>query len=141
MNKLKEILETLKGSPDYENIIIGLLYHKALGIQEQLDSHLELIQKKEELNDLLIHAEFDLMLKEKFKETLEKTVKEVYPEIQKIKEEYSVKKITEGLDTEILEKNEDAYKKYYIAYYINENCQIFDYSTYSAEFKQNQLNQ
>lgn len=141
MNKLKEILETLKGSPDYENIIIGLLYHKASGIQEQLDSHLELIQKKEELNDLLIHAEFDLMLKEKFKETLEKTVKEVYPEIQKIKEEYSVKKITEGLDTEILEKNEDAYKKYYIAYYINENYQIFDYSTYSAEFKQNQLNQ
>lgn len=137
MNKLKEILETLKGSPDYENIIIGLLYHKASGIQEQLDSHLELIQKKEELNDLLIHAEFDLMLKEKFKETLEKTVKEVYPEIQKIKEEYSVKKITEGLDTEILEKNEDAYKKYYIAYYINENYQIFDYSTYSAEFKQN----
>ncbi len=137
MNKLKEILETLKGSPDYENIIIGLLYHKASGIQEQLDSHLELIQKKEELNDLLIHAEFDLMLKEKFKETLEKTVKEVYPEIQKIKEEYSVKKITEGLDTEILEKNEDAYKKYYIAYYINENYQIFDYSTYSVEFKQN----
>ncbi|ACL33768.1 conserved hypothetical protein (plasmid) [Borreliella burgdorferi 156a] len=137
MNKLKEILETLKGSPDYENIIIGLLYHKALGIQEQLDSHLELIQKKEELNDLLIHAEFDLMLKEKFKETLEKTVKEVYPEIQKIKEEYSVKKITEGLDTEILEKNEEAYKKYYIAYYINENYQIFDYSTYSVEFKQN----
>ncbi|WKC94061.1 hypothetical protein QIA05_00520 (plasmid) [Borreliella burgdorferi] len=81
------------------------------------------------------------MLKEKFKETLEKTVKEVYPEIQKIKEEYSVKKITEGLDTEILEKNEDAYKKYYIAYYINENYQIFDYSTYSVEFKQNQLNQ
>ncbi len=141
MNKLKEILETLKGSPDYENIIIGLLYHKASDIQEQLDSHLELIQKKEELNDLLIHAEFDLMLKEKFKETLEKTVKEVYPEIQKIKEEYSVKKITEGLDTEILEKNEDAYKKYYIAYYINKNYQIFDYSTYSAEFKQNQLNQ
>ncbi|WNY70077.1 complement regulator-acquiring protein [Borreliella andersonii] len=137
INKLKEILETLKGRPDYEDIIITFLYHTALRIQEQLDNHLELIQKEGESNDLLIHTEFDLRLKEKFKETLEKTVNEASQTIEDIKDYYLVKKNTEyNLSREQIEKIEDAKKKDYIASYINENYQIFDCATYSAEAKQ-----
>ncbi|MBB6208524.1 complement regulator-acquiring protein, partial [Borreliella lanei] len=88
IDKLKKILETLKGSPD-EDIIRTFLYHTTLSIQEQLDNYLQIIDKElntlslENLKNLLIHVEFDLMLKEKFKKTLAKTVDEISKTIKK----------------------------------------------------------
>ncbi|WNY70076.1 complement regulator-acquiring protein [Borreliella andersonii] len=127
INKLKEILETLKGSEEHKDQIRLLLYNKALDIQKQLDEYLELIKKDSELNalslqklkELLIHVEFDLMLKEKFKETLKKTVEEVHPKIQQNK------------------KNREDY----ILGHIAENYLIFDYSAQSTKFKQKNFNQ
>ncbi|WNY66387.1 complement regulator-acquiring protein (plasmid) [Borreliella andersonii] len=127
INKLKEILETLKGSEEHKDQIRLLLYNKALDIQKQLDEYLELIKKDSELNaislqklkELLMHVEFDLMLKEKFKETLKKTVEEVHPKIQQNK------------------KNREDY----ILGHIADNYLIFDYSTQSAKFKQKNFNQ
>ncbi|MBB6208329.1 complement regulator-acquiring protein [Borreliella lanei] len=148
INKLKEILETLKGGPEYEDIIRIFLYHKALNIQAQLDKHLKSIQEdnlntlsEKELKELLINVEFDLMLKEKFKKTLAKTVNEVYPEIKEIEKDYSLKKSKEGLDIKILEENENIIKKYYVTAHIYQNYQIFDYATYDTKSKQNKFNE
>ncbi|APS99359.1 hypothetical protein Bmayo_04540 (plasmid) [Borreliella mayonii] len=137
INKLKEILETLKGKDEHENIAISLLY-ATLDIQEHLDYYLELIKQEDKLNtlnlkelqELLIHVEFDLTLKEKFKETLEKTVNEVHP---KIKEYHFI-------DSD-MKKIKDNVKKDYIISHITKNYQIFDYSTHSTESKQNKLNE
>ncbi|WNY65493.1 complement regulator-acquiring protein [Borreliella carolinensis] len=127
IDKLKEILEKLKGEPDCENAVRSLLYRKALGIQQQIDKHLELIKEEklnalseEELKELLIHVEFDLMLKEKFKKTLEKTVNEVAEEIEEILEDY---------------------QKNYLVGYIYENYEIFDYSNYDIKSKQEKFNE
>ncbi|MGF7101966.1 complement regulator-acquiring protein [Borreliella kurtenbachii] len=127
IDKLKEILQKLKGNPDCENAVRLLLYHKALDIQKQIDDHLESVKEEklnalseEELKELLIHVEFDLTLKEKFKKTLEKTVNEVTEEIKKI-DEY--------------------YQKNYVVGYIYGNYEIFDYSTYDAKSKQEKFNE
>ncbi|AEL19617.1 complement regulator-acquiring protein [Borreliella bissettiae] len=128
IKNLEEILKTLKnGNTDEENVIRSLLYSKALGIQQQIDNHLELIKEdklntlsEEILKKILIHVEFDLTLKEKFKTTLKKTVNEVYKKIQ-----YS-------------ENNE---KKDYVLEHIINNFQIFDYFTYDAKSKQEKFNE
>ncbi|WKC89543.1 complement regulator-acquiring protein (plasmid) [Borreliella finlandensis] len=124
IKKLKEILEKVKGKDEGEYMIIDLLYGKALDIQTQIDKHLESIKEdnlktlsEENLKELLIHVEFDLMLKEKFKKTLKKTVEEVPQEIQEIEEESIISYIAENYPT------------------------IFDYSTYNAKSKQEKLNE
>ncbi|WKC89545.1 complement regulator-acquiring protein (plasmid) [Borreliella finlandensis] len=143
INKLKEIIETLKDSPDREYIARGLLYHTALGIQEQIEKNLKSIKggfttlSEKELEELLIHAEFDLKLKEKFKKTLEKTVDEVSKTIKDIKDYYSAEKSKEySLSDSEIKKIEDSVTKEYIVGHITENYQIFDSATYSAEKKQ-----
>ncbi|WKC90412.1 complement regulator-acquiring protein [Borreliella carolinensis] len=128
IKNLEEILKTLKdGNIDEENVIRSLLYSKALGIQKQIDNHLGLIKgdklnalSEETLKRILIHVEFDLTLKEKFKKTLEKTVNEVYKEIQ---------------------HSENTEKKYYVLEHIINNFQIFDYFTYDAKSKQEKFNE
>ncbi|APS99360.1 hypothetical protein Bmayo_04545 (plasmid) [Borreliella mayonii] len=147
INKLKEILETLKGKDEHENIAISLLY-TTLDIQEQLDDYLELIKQdnlntlsEKELQELLINVEFDLTLKEKFKKTLAKTVNEVSKTIQEIKDYYLEQKIRGLLDNSKITEIEDAVKKDYIISHITENYQIFNHSTQSIEFKQNKLNE
>ncbi|MBB6208526.1 complement regulator-acquiring protein [Borreliella lanei] len=146
INNLKEILETLKDREDHKDIAIRFLYMTTLNIQEQLDNHLELIKKdklnnlsEKELQELLIHVEFDLLLKEKFKKTLEKTVNEVYQEIQN---KYFAEKSKEyGLSKEQIENFEKTIKTNYVVGHIIENYQIFDYSVKNAESKQKKLNE
>ncbi|WKC93149.2 complement regulator-acquiring protein (plasmid) [Borreliella burgdorferi] len=98
IKKLKEIIEKVKGKDGGEYMIIDLLYGKALDIQTQIDKHLESTKEdnlntlsEENLKELLIHVEFDLILKEKFKKALKKTVGEVPQEIQKIEKETNIK--------------------------------------------------
>ncbi|MCD2383803.1 complement regulator-acquiring protein [Borreliella burgdorferi] len=98
IKKLKEIIEKVKRKDEGEYMIIDLLYGKALDIQTQIDKHLESTKEdnlntlsEENLKELLIHVEFDLILKEKFKKALKKTVGEVPQEIQKIEKETNIK--------------------------------------------------
>ncbi|WNY70075.1 complement regulator-acquiring protein [Borreliella andersonii] len=150
INRLKKILETLKGSDEHKDQIRGLLYNKALGIQKQLDEYLELIKKDSELNtlslqklkELLIHVEFDLLLKEKFKETLKKTVTEVSQKIEEIEKYYLVEKHREnGISQDQITKTENSRKIDYILGYIAENYLIFDYFTRDAKSKQEKFNE
>ncbi|WKC89544.1 complement regulator-acquiring protein (plasmid) [Borreliella finlandensis] len=144
IKKLKEILkkakgkakEKVEGKDDGEYMIRNLLYGKALDIQTQIDSHLESTKDDklktlslENLKELLIHVEFDLMLKEKFKKALKKTVEEVPQEIQKIEE-----------------IKEDDKKEYIISQYIISHIAenypiIFDYSTHNAKSKQKKFDE
>ncbi|WNY66386.1 complement regulator-acquiring protein (plasmid) [Borreliella andersonii] len=150
INKLKKILETLKGSEEHKDPIRLLLYNKALDIQKQLDEYLELIKKDSELNtlslqklkELLIHVEFDLMLKEKLKETLKKTVDEVSQRIEEIEKDYFVEKNSEnGISQDQIAKIENSRKIDYILGYIAENYLIFDYVIRDAKFKQEKFNE
>ncbi|MBB6208525.1 complement regulator-acquiring protein [Borreliella lanei] len=127
IDKLKEILEKLKDSESNKDIIRIFLYHTTLSIQEQLDNYLQIIDKElntlslKNLKNLLIHAEFDLMLKEKFKKTLAKTVDEISKTIKK-------------------EGAENNYTNYIIGH-ITETYKVFDYSVKGAQFKQKNYNQ
>ncbi len=73
-------------------MIIDLLYGKALDIQTQIDKHLESTKEdnlntlsEENLKELLIHVEFDLILKEKFKKALKKLLEKFPKKFKKLK--------------------------------------------------------
>ncbi|MBB6213417.1 complement regulator-acquiring protein (plasmid) [Borreliella californiensis] len=82
---LKEILEILICNIKIDSkIAANFLYRTALGIQQQLESHLKLINEKldtqskedskEDLKALLVQTESSLQLKERFKKNLNETI-------------------------------------------------------------------